>query len=233
MKLNEILDTSNYNEVVDTIKNDCFLFLKNSGPDQVLYRGVGGKLANEKIKLNVISELRNKSYSSFEATKELDKLMKNDGFSATRMNLFTSSRQHNAKMFGPGTYVVFPVGEYELTYYDAYEIEERFRQLDEIPDLMSYGYSDYADLGDNKWNRMATTTEYEYNNYMLIGDLSVEEQSKIRAKLFWEKYGDLFMKGQDVKDAVKYGSEVYVNAKSVHMIEVGLFNQKFKDLLWR
>lgn len=177
------------------VKQDCSFYLNNKNADVNLYRGHNNK---KEIVLDYQISQRNWSHTQHDITEYISKLMKIDGFIATRKDGLFVSPHPNVKLFGR-PYIVFPVGKYSLTWFDESEMWEN--------DLGAGSIEEYG--------RQAARDVYGIRN----------PTTGQAVKSFWEHYKHLFDQGTDVDAAVVAGSEVMLKAPSVHMIRKDIFEQ--------
>lgn len=217
MKISELYEYIDTSEVIKkqhiakfaaAVKKDCVPFLSHKRPSDVLYRG--RQKAKSKIELNVPLKKRTDSWTTFEATKELSKIMNQHGFEATRQDGYLVYSSSNAAgrpstLFFGEPFAIFPVGRYSLTWTTT-----------------NKGLS--PDVGDNMWIKKGKEAAKEKG-------ISISENDfESIAKAYWDKYGQCYMQGTDVSKAVDSGTEIIIKANSFHAIWEPVFRE-FYDML--
>lgn len=197
------------------VKEDCSKFLNNKSPDANLYRGrddtkptvMGRQVSGERV-----------PFSNYKLVNHLHQYMQQSGFKATRLNgYYTTPDPDHASDFGVGVYVVFPIGDYTLTWHETEELPQ---------DLGGDAIAEFvADFVDNDPNHSL----YDIAPRGALDNVEIDYQKNI-AELFWKMYGDQFRQGTNVDAAVQAGSETILLTKQVHMIRRDIFERYQQEL---
>jgi len=151
MRLNEILENSFTDEVVDAlnlIERDCKPYLNDLPKGKHLYRGIQDLDTNNTrvsfTKLQVRQSRAPRDTRQIEH-EIVDKIMKEVGLVATRSNsIFTQASPDGLKDYGE-VYLVFPIGEYHISW------------SPEIKDWTEDGIlHKFMKAGKNKWDLQST-----------------------------------------------------------------------------
>ena len=216
MRLNEIYGDSQQeiDDFVNHVKNDCKPFLSTRNG---FYLYHGNKYASDDIMIN--EKIRNrKGWSDERFVKELSKLMKQDGYVATRDNsLFCVLEKEKARGFSGkdnNVFYIFPIGEANYTWFDPIPVT--------TPNIF---YNPLTDLGNNNWVKLIATDAVSRQDIEKISSLEVP---KI-VNEFWRKYEKYFYHTKQLFSGIK--SEIMVNASGYHGISVALWNEYNVDVL--
>lgn len=193
---------------VDIIKNDCSIYLENNPSKVSLFRGIDGPLIDfKKIDYTTRDYSRIKYDQPYkEATIELNGLMKQAGFIATRENVFLSISENHVFKFGR-PYVVFPIGDYSLTWIDRAGLVAHLNKKNRP---LMHNNPDMLDLGGSNW--------YLSTIYQIKDHPNDPEMKGSVAEVFWNLSKNYFMQGKDPYDPRIHRSEVYMKSEGGYYI---------------
>lgn len=185
--------TTSQKEVILFIKRvqqDCGPFLAQKGSNN-LFRGINHTSEGSGLPFIYDKPIRERGgkYTSREKLEFIHALMAQDGFKSTRLNSIFCKADPYVGVFGT-RYVVFPIGEYTMTWYDSNAVGT-------------------DDLGYNAWIARGMES-FGYN--------TKGKTWKHAAQAFWEKNKQFFHQGTSLTDAVAAGSEITVFASGYHAI---------------
>lgn len=205
-KVNEEIVNAPPEDIVKLIKRDCKPWLKQAGKNLV-YRGTGNK------EIFVKKQVRTDRYPL--ATPDafhdyIDNKMKEKGFKARRKNsVFVTGDLSEAKRYGYGTYVIFPIGDFDFTWSPKimdlyYEIPATVAGPDKVDDQ-------YASI-DQKIKK--------YINVNLIEAIKSNNEIMIRCDYYYAVQVGYF---EDIVEPMLFGSKKEVN-------EVKILKKELPDI---
>lgn len=209
----ETIDQENLTIFIQKVHNDCQPFLSRKSHGINLVRGIDIHfndpfLYNKKIHSN---RQRNSNLKYIEQNKALSKLMQKDGFIATRSNgVFCfgakgESFPRGESLLHGKPYVIFPVGQFDMTWYNRREM-----------------FAQSTDIGSGGWYQSMWRGQ-------IFSKKSIEEV----AEKFWDKYKHAFEHGTDVDKAIDAESEIIVAGSTYHAIEADFYFENDIDYMIR
>jgi len=134
--LKEMQSTPKWEKLRDELEDKCQPYIKHlKGCNSLLIRG-----SKQKIKYYSKFTTRQDRIPRLIDDRDLHKMMdnwtqKNWGFKARSQSVFTSTREHNAKMYGK-PYIMFPIGKFDYAWndnvYGLYGAYDRWGYIVEI-----------------------------------------------------------------------------------------------------
>lgn len=180
----------------------------------LLYHGRRNYSGGKKIELMPIKKRKQTKGGDRIQTRIFHKMMRDDGFTATRGNsIFTSRNPDDIGKFGI-PYVAIPKGNYSLTWMDK-------QLVDRVGN----------DIGGATWYYWLVDFINSSKNTGYDLDVTKNTNIRLAAEYFWEINSNGFHHGTDIHEATKTSGEIMLYAKNVYLIERTYFDNEFKFVL--
>lgn len=216
MKLTDLLPFTN------KVKQECSVYSQNNPNNIKLYRGAHRTASHLGIEIKKIKHTH-QSRPDDNYNVELSSLMRQDGYTATRMDVFVSPSLEHAKEFGT-VFVVLPIGNYSFTWLDPDQMKNIIDSLNiETVEHMWRPYEGVWELGGFRWSRMAQQIMKAQDPNILPKEFTYDNM----AKVFWNTFKSCFRQSKNPADVKNANTEAYLYCKEYYLVNVNYWNKKF------